>query len=103
VISQPINGTIKQTSIAESSIAHWPLAVDAETASRLFGLSVRAWWRLHSSGRCPLPIRIGRACRWRIDELRRWAEAGAPPREAWQLIREHDGESGATMAPLRAP
>jgi len=92
-----------QAPASKLPIAGWPLAVDAAGAAGLFHLSTRAWWRAHSAGKVPLPLRIGRACRWEMAELRRWAEAGCPPRETWQRIRERDGESGATTAPLRAP
>src|SRR5262245_4790206 len=36
------------------------LAVDAEAAGALFGLSLRAWRRLDVTGQVPRPIRIGR-------------------------------------------
>lgn len=73
-----------------SPIVGWPIAVDAAGAAALFHLSPRAWWRAHSAGKVPLPIRVagGRAVRWRLDELRAWAEAGCPPREKWQELRE---------------
>lgn len=64
-----------------------PLAVDAETAAALFGVSARHWWALHSSGRCPMPIRFGRAVRWNVAELRDWLAAGAPERSRWAAIR----------------
>lgn len=64
-----------------------PLAVDAERAASLCGISVRHWWALHSSGRCPSPVRMGRAVRWRTDELRGWLAAGCPNRDAWQAMR----------------
>ena len=65
-----------------------PLAVDANRAASLCGVSVRFWWALHSSGRCPSPLRLGRAVRWRTDELRDWLSAGAPPRDRWQEMRD---------------
>jgi predicted DNA-binding transcriptional regulator AlpA len=65
----------------------WPIAVDAAAAAAMFHLSVRAWWSLHSSGRCPLPIRCGRSVRWRLDELRQWAEQGCPSRDAMRAMQ----------------
>ena len=39
------------------------LAIDAEAAGALFGLSERAWRRLDVTGQIPAPIRIGRNVR----------------------------------------
>lgn len=73
-----------------SPIVGWPIALPASAAAALFGLSERQWWRLHSAGRIPLPLRIGRACRWILDGpdgLRAWAEGGCLPRDRWQELR----------------
>lgn len=64
-----------------------PLAVDADGAARLLGVSVRHWWALHSSGRCPRPIALGRARRWAVDELRAWLAAGCPERSKWETMK----------------
>lgn len=72
---------------AATPIVHWPVAVDAAAAASMFDISERQWWSLHSSGRCPLPIRCGRSVRWSVDELRRWCDAGCPPRHRWQEQR----------------
>lgn len=74
----------------ESSLGLQLLAVDAEAAAQMVGVSVRHWWALHSSGRCPLPIRMGRAVRWRVDELRQWVAAGAPERSRWETMQGGD-------------
>lgn len=68
----------------DEPLAVWPIAVPASTAAKLFTMSERAWWRAHSAGKVPLPIRIGRSCRWRLDELEAWARAGAMSRDRWQ-------------------
>lgn len=74
----------------------WPIAVEAPAAAALFHLSERNWWRLHSSGRCPLPVRCGRSVRWLLDGprgLRAWAESGCPPRDrflAMQAMQESE-------------
>lgn len=65
-----------------------PLAVDANRAASLYGVSVRFWWTLHSSGRCPLPVRLGRAVRWDVAELRAWLAAGCPTRDKWAAMRD---------------
>jgi predicted DNA-binding transcriptional regulator AlpA len=86
--SDPLNQGVDQATTSQPPIAGWPIAVPASAAAALFGLSERAWWRAHSAGKVPLPIRIGRACRWRLDELEAWARAGAMPRDRWQEMKE---------------
>lgn len=61
-----------------------PLLVPAKTAARLCGLGKTAWYALHASGRCPMPIRLGRAVRWDRRELEAWCAAGCPPRHIWE-------------------
>jgi predicted DNA-binding transcriptional regulator AlpA len=70
--------------------AFTPLAVDAQTAAGMFGVSVRHWRALHQSGLCPLPIRMGHSLRWRIDELRQWLAAGCPTCERWAEMQDAD-------------
>jgi len=60
---------------------------DTEAAA-LCGLSRSGWRKAHSAGRVPLPVRIGRACRWRADELRRWCDAGCPNRDTWAAMKK---------------
>ena len=65
-----------------------PLAVDAAGAGRLVGVSRATWWRWHSAGRVPMPVRIGaKTPRWRTAELREWLDAGCPDRETWKRQR----------------
>lgn len=64
-----------------------PLAVDANRAASLCGVSVHFWWAHHSSGCCPLPFRLGRAVRWRTDALRAWLSAGCPSRDSWRAMQ----------------
>ena len=59
------------------------LALRAKAAARLLGISERHLWALHSSGRLPTPVRLGRSVRWRRDELLAWLEAGCPSRDVW--------------------
>jgi predicted DNA-binding transcriptional regulator AlpA len=72
---------------AASPTPREPFAVDATEAARLCGVSRAHWWKLDSSGRCPAPIRLGRRCLWRVDELRAWMAAGCPPRDRWKTER----------------
>ena len=52
--------------------------IDAAAAARMCGVSKSGWWAFHAAGRCPLPVRLGRATRWRQDELSDWIDAGCP-------------------------
>jgi excisionase family DNA binding protein len=64
------------------------LAVTARDAARLLGISRAQIYRLHSSGRLPLPQYFGtRAPRWSVAELRAWLAAGCPDRQTWQALR----------------
>jgi predicted DNA-binding transcriptional regulator AlpA len=57
--------------------------------AKLLGISERHLWACHSSGKLgPRPIALGRAKRWRVDELRRWLDAGAPSRDRWEAMRK---------------
>ena len=65
-----------------------PLAVAADGAAHLCGVSRSQWWKLHSAGKVPLPVYLGsKAPRWRVDELRAWLDAGCPRRQEWQRMR----------------
>jgi len=67
-----------------------PILVGIEGAASMLGISVTAFKALDRTGQIgPLPTELG-VCRRRlycVSELRRWAEAGCPPREKWQVMR----------------
>lgn len=65
-----------------------PVVLTATEAARLFSLSRAGWWKLHNSGRVPIPIRLGRRTLWRRKELLAWVDAGCPNREAWMTRQE---------------
>jgi predicted DNA-binding transcriptional regulator AlpA len=65
-----------------------PLAVDAVEAARLCGIGRSLWLGLHSAGRVPAPIRLGRRVLWRREELAAWIEAGCPGRARWEAMTE---------------
>jgi excisionase family DNA binding protein len=56
----------------------------AAEAARFLGVSRATFYRLDKKGETPLPVWIGGSRRWRIDEFRRWVEAGCPPRDRWE-------------------
>ena len=59
------------------------LLIDSTEAARMCGISRTMWWSLHSAGKVPVPVRLGRRTLWRSDELCRWTAGGCPPRERW--------------------
>ena len=64
------------------------LLLDAWGAGALCGLSRSHFWPMHSAGRVPLPVRLGRRTLWRRDELTAWVAAGCPMRVRWLAICE---------------
>lgn len=74
---------------SKTNIESGQLACTAKDAAELLGISRAQFWKLNSSGKVPLPVRLGaKAPRWRVAELRSWLEAGCPDRASWQRIRE---------------
>ena len=67
-----------------------PMLLNAQQVADLLGVSVRHLYKLHNSGRLPAPIRLGRAVRWRREELQAWITAGTPNRARWQAIQAVD-------------
>lgn len=60
-----------------------PLLVNAATAAKLCGRSLRTWRSWDATGRTPAPVRIGGSILWRLDEIQAWVEAGCPLRKDW--------------------
>jgi predicted DNA-binding transcriptional regulator AlpA len=64
----------------------YPLLVTAGEAAALCGLGVRTWWRKDAAGMIPNGVHLGKSKRWRLEELRKWIEAGCPHRGEWNLL-----------------
>ncbi len=64
------------------------LLLTVDEAAALLNVGRSFIYKLHSSGRLPLPVRLGRSVRWRRDELEHWVLAGCPERGAWETIRK---------------
>lgn len=67
------------------------LLISADELAGLLGCSLCHVWRMHSGGKVPKPVKIGRLTRWRNAEVRAWIEAGAPPRTTWYWIPKEGG------------
>ena len=63
-----------------------PLLLKAEQVAELLSVSERHVHKLHSSGRLPRPVRLGKSVRWRRDELEAWVNAGSPDRARWETL-----------------
>lgn len=64
------------------------MLLTCETLAQRLGVSPRTVRRLDLAGRLPAPVRIGRAVRWREEEIDRWLESGAPERREWAALRK---------------
>jgi predicted DNA-binding transcriptional regulator AlpA len=65
-----------------------PLLVSAAEAARLCGVCRAHWLRMHSAGRVPAPVRLGRRTLWAAEELADWIAAGCPGRDVWETLKE---------------
>ena len=60
-----------------------PLLISARELAALLGVSVSTIWVWHSSGRVPLPVRVGGCTKWRRAEVEEWVKARCPGRARW--------------------
>ena len=60
------------------------LTLDVKQTAGLIGVSESTFWKMHSQGLVPLPLRFGRVRRWRREEIAAWIKAGCPHRDQWQ-------------------
>jgi predicted DNA-binding transcriptional regulator AlpA len=74
--------------ITSTTIASERLALSAKDVAALLNISKAQVWKLHASGRLPLPLYLGsKAPRWRTAELEAWLAAGAPDRATWERLK----------------
>ena len=70
-----------------------PILVDARRAAAMLGVGLRTLRTMDAAGRLPAPVRLSPGCvRWRLAELRDWAEANCPDRAEWiarKIILKH--------------
>jgi prophage regulatory protein len=64
------------------------LLVPANVAGPMCGRSEASWWRDHAAGRVPAPVKLGGRTLWRVEELRRWVDAGCPSRAIWDALEK---------------
>jgi excisionase family DNA binding protein len=87
--------TLAEQTLQEYEKAEPALLLSAAKTAKLLGVGRTALYALNSSGRLPLPVRLGGRVLWRRAELEEWvsSEPPCPNREKWELIkRNKDGE-----------
>jgi predicted DNA-binding transcriptional regulator AlpA len=63
------------------------LALSPTDAARLLGVSRATFFKMHSSGKLPMPVYLTpRTPRWVKAELVAWLTAGAPDRLTWTKL-----------------
>ena len=68
------------------------MMVSAESAARLFDISVRSWWRMNAAGEVPASVVVGaRSVRWDVAKLKAWHQAGRPTRAKWEVLKTRVG------------
>ena len=69
------------------SVFQSPLALTAKQLANCLAISLRHCRRLDSAQKIPSPIRLGRSCRWPVQEIQNWMDAGAPDRQRWETMK----------------
>jgi predicted DNA-binding transcriptional regulator AlpA len=77
----------KLVRLAKAQASAGQALIDHATLANMLSVSPRKLDQLLSSGRVPKPLRLGRARRWRRDEITKWIDAGCPPVSTWQVRR----------------
>jgi len=67
-----------------------PLLLSAAETAALLGISRSAFYSLLSSGRMPLPVRLGRRALWRRDLLELFVAWNCPPRDKFLALLEQE-------------
>ena len=75
--------------VQERDVANPTELMTVGDVARSLRLSVRQTWRANAAGLLPRPLKVGKATRWRSEEMTAWVRAGMPERIVW----ESDGKS----------
>jgi predicted DNA-binding transcriptional regulator AlpA len=77
------------------------LLVAAPEAAQLCGVSEATWWRHHSAGRVPAPVKLGGRTLWRRQQLELWIELGCPDRATFEVEAKARNGNGRPRQPNR--
>ena len=67
---------------------HDAMLLDAVQVGQVLSVSEKMVRKLDATGRLPVPVNLGRCVRWRRQELAAWVQAGCPPRDQWEQMRD---------------
>ena len=87
----PATNPVADEEIAGLAAIREKLLVDAATVAKLLSISTGTIYALSRTQRFPKPIRLGRAARWNLNELRAWVNCGCPARFRWEIMRSEFG------------
>ena len=63
------------------------LLIPDRAAATMAGIGRATWHRLRAAGKIgPAAVRLGRAVRYRADEVRAWIDAGCPDARTWAAM-----------------
>lgn len=90
IVCAPGTSTRAPTTVDESAPTAAPLLWTPDDLAAALQVSVRTLRRQELLGKIgPRPLTIGRAIRYRVDEVRRWIAAGVPDRDTWRAMVEN--------------
>ena len=64
-----------------------PLLLGAKATATMLGIGKSLLWSLHSAGKVPQPVKLGKRTLWRRAELEAWMAAGCPNRDKWLAMQ----------------
>lgn len=64
------------------------LLIDTKTLAKLLTISTASLYRLQATEALLAPIQVGHVKRWRLAEVLEWIEAGCPPQNMWNAMKE---------------
>lgn len=73
------------------------LAVDARGLAGMLGVGKRSIDTYNAAALIPRPFRLSGRTLWNVREIRRWLDAGSPPRAEWEAMKQ------ARTNPSRSP
>lgn len=77
----------KKGAIVTDKLPDPPLLIPDAAAAALAGVSRAHWHRLRSAGKLPPAVKLGRAVRWRREEIVAWIDAGCPDGRTWGAMK----------------
>ena len=64
-----------------------PMLIDAVGLASILNIGRSSVFKLNAAGRIPSPLKVGRATRWSVEDIRKWVELGCPRREVFDTMR----------------